>query len=94
MEMAVLRAARAGALDDLRGMLTDNRALVLRAADIVGRSAFYLACRGGHAEVVSFLLGVPASISAAQRALVRRRSMSRARTDTRRSSTCSSQQPG
>ena len=58
-EAAVLGAARAGALDELRGMLTDNQVLVLRAADVDGRTAFYLACWAGHAEVVSFLLGVP-----------------------------------
>jgi hypothetical protein len=59
MEAAALHAARTGALEDLRSMVAKDRALVLRAADYLGRSSLSIACLEGHTDVVSFLLGVP-----------------------------------
>jgi hypothetical protein len=58
-EAAVLHAARAGALDDLRSIVVRDRTLVLRAADYLGRSSLCYACLEGHADVVSFLLDMP-----------------------------------
>jgi ankyrin repeat protein len=60
----LLRAARRGALDDARALLTADEAPPVDAPDDRNARALYLAARGGHEEVVRLLLEHGADIDA------------------------------